>query len=238
MSGEKFLKSLWAETDTGEKLYPYTGVRGAKKGLYSVSFSGNSGEYQGVSEAELIAAVEAGRFSERGTIRMLPLNAEPGSDRNGFAPTHYMGAPIQKASRSSSVIKRGAEIIFPDEISPDVSYIEGSSRQALVNAYERSAAARKKCIDHHGSVCRVCSIDFKRVYGEIGAGFIHVHHTKPLSTIGSSYEVDPIQDLVPVCPNCHAMLHRREPPLSIEELRALIGGPHNISFHGTACGSP
>ncbi len=52
MSGEQFLRSLWAETDTGEKLYPYTGVRGSKKGLYSVSFSGKSDAYEGVSEAK------------------------------------------------------------------------------------------------------------------------------------------------------------------------------------------
>ncbi len=55
-------------------------------------------------------------------------------------------------------------------------------------------------------------------YGEIGQGFIHVHHLKQLSDVGEGYEVDPVADLRPVCPNCHAMLHRNNPPLSIDEL--------------------
>jgi 5-methylcytosine-specific restriction protein A len=57
------------------------------------------------------------------------------------------------------------------------------------------------------------------MYGEIGKGFIHVHHLKPVSEINGEYEVDPIEHLVPVCPNCHAMLHSQHPPLTIEELK-------------------
>jgi 5-methylcytosine-specific restriction protein A len=56
----------------------------------------------------------------------------------------------------------------------------------------------------------------------LGEGFIHVHHLKPLAQIGEQYELDPINDLRPVCPNCHAMLHRASPALSIDALRALI----------------
>jgi HNH endonuclease len=237
MSGEKYFRSLWAETDTGEKLYPYTGVKGSKKGLYSVSFSGKSNEYQGISESALVEAVEADRFSERGTIRMLPLSAEPGSHRNGFAPTHYKGAPIVKVGQSGPRAIRKPVTVFPDELSSSTTYIEGLSRQVLVNAFERSSAARENCINHYGPICMACAIDFTIVYGAIGAGFIHVHHTKPLSSVATSYQVDPIKDLVPVCPNCHAMLHRREPPLSIEELRSLILEPHNPSFNGTPGGA-
>ncbi|MEO6923014.1 MAG: HNH endonuclease, partial [Bryocella sp.] len=63
---------------------------------------------------------------------------------------------------------------------------------------------------------------FAAVYGDLGSDFIHVHHVVPVSTRGGEYEVDPIADLIPVCPNCHAMLHRSEPPLSVLELRNLI----------------
>jgi 5-methylcytosine-specific restriction protein A len=56
----------------------------------------------------------------------------------------------------------------------------------------------------------------------LGAGFIQVHHTVPLSSIGTEYVIDPIRDLIPVCPNCHAMLHRKTPPFSIAELRGLL----------------
>lgn len=101
--------------------------------------------------------------------------------------------------------------------------IEGASDTVLVNAYERNAAARMACIGHFGATCAVCTFDFEYVYGQVGAGFIHVHHLVPLSEIGESYVVDPIKHLRPVCPNCHAMIHRKEPPYSLDELRALIG---------------
>ncbi len=64
--------------------------------------------------------------------------------------------------------------------------------------------------------------DFEHTYGVMGHGFIHIHHIKPLSEIGERYEVSTIQDLRPVCPNCHDMIHKQSPPLSIEEIKTLI----------------
>ncbi|HEU5209888.1 MAG TPA: HNH endonuclease, partial [Longimicrobiales bacterium] len=78
------------------------------------------------------------------------------------------------------------------------------------------------CVAYYGAMCRVCGFSFEDVYGYLGVGFIHVHHTRPLSTIREEYRIDPIRDLVPVCPNCHAMLHRTDPPLEIDELRLRI----------------
>ncbi|HHZ8125938.1 TPA: HNH endonuclease, partial [Klebsiella pneumoniae] len=74
----------------------------------------------------------------------------------------------------------------------------------------------------HGCLCRVCGIDMMKVYGEIAKGFIHIHHLIPLSDIKENYSLDPKKDLIPVCPNCHAMLHRRNPPFSSEELKSII----------------
>lgn len=115
---------------------------------------------------------------------------------------------------------------FPDatseEIQTPVLYFEGAGRMITVNAYERDPRARKACIDHYGINCFICGFDFESIYGELGQGFIHVHHIVPLSHIAESYAVDPIQDLRPVCPNCHAMLHRRTEVLSVEELQRLI----------------
>jgi 5-methylcytosine-specific restriction protein A len=93
-----------------------------------------------------------------------------------------------------------------------------------VNAYERDPRARKACLAHHGTNCSVCGFNFESRYGKIGEGFIHVHHLVPLSEVGEDYEVDPIADLLPVCPNCHAMLHRSDPPLSPAGLRRRIKG--------------
>ncbi len=102
----------------------------------------------------------------------------------------------------------GDEILFPD------SFHEGSVTKISVNSFERNRAARIECIKHHGYSCKVCSMDFASQYGDIGVGYIHVHHLTPLSSISKGYEVNPITDLVPVCPNCHAMLHAGATSLS------------------------
>jgi len=65
-------------------------------------------------------------------------------------------------------------------------------------------------------------MNFADRYGEIGDGFIHVHHLRPISSIGAEYVIDPISDLRPLCPNCHAMVHRRAPAITIEELREVL----------------
>ncbi len=102
------------------------------------------------------------------------------------------------------------------------NFFEGSISKIMVNRYERDANARQKCIEHWNSICSVCDFDFEKKYGDLGRGFIHVHHKKELSSIGYDYEVNPIEDLVPVCPNCHAMLHKRKPAFTIEELRKIL----------------
>ncbi|MEG4286924.1 HNH endonuclease [Microcoleus sp. A006_D1] len=111
---------------------------------------------------------------------------------------------------------------FPDEVDSVQTFREGAVRQVLVNAYERDPKARQKCIDSHGSSCSICGFDFGRAFGQVGKGFIHVHHLRPLSEIAEEYEIDPIKDLRPVCPNCHAMIHRRSPPFTIEEIKMLL----------------
>lgn len=113
---------------------------------------------------------------------------------------------------------------LPDEIpfSEEERLSEGAKRTIIVNAYERNSRARELCIKHYGTTCVVCAFDFEKIYGELGKGYIHVHHLTPLSEIGRDYKVDPIEDLRPVCPNCHAMLHREDPALSIDELKYLL----------------
>lgn len=101
---------------------------------------------------------------------------------------------------------------------------EGAKTRVEVNRYERSRYNRAVCISFHGCRCQVCEIDFAGRYGSIGEGFIHVHHVVPVSRVGAEYIIDPIKDLVPVCPNCHSMMHRRDPPLSVSELRQMLRG--------------
>lgn len=105
------------------------------------------------------------------------------------------------------------------------AYSEGTPNQVTVTKYERNPFARKVCIGHYGLSCFVCELNFEQTYGRIGKDFIHVHHLKQVATIGKEYKIDPIQDLRPVCPNCHAMLHKRKEPLTIEEMKEIIKKP-------------
>ena len=113
-------------------------------------------------------------------------------------------------------------IALAEELSTPEKYSEGARVAVTINAYERNPKARAACIGHHGYVCTVCGFDFVRIYGAFGEGFIHVHHVVPIGKIGKEYTIDPIADLVPVCPNCHAMIHRVEPPVTVEQLRSHI----------------
>lgn len=98
-------------------------------------------------------------------------------------------------------------------------YAEGAVQSTLSNSYERDPRNRKLCLMANGHRCRICGFDFEEVYGELGEGLIHVHHIVPVSKIGPGYIIDPVRDLIPVCPNCHAMLHRADPPLDPDYLR-------------------
>lgn len=153
-----------------------------------------------------------------------------GSNRMGVQNFLYLfGHPNGLPSTSKQMQKiyhnlkeqQNQNIIYPDDIE-DKDLYEGTKKQITVNAYERSLQARQECIEHYGTKCSICNFDFEKVYGEIGKGFIHVHHLKPLSEIDEQYKINPIEDLRPVCPNCHAMLHKRKPAYSIEEIKNLI----------------
>ncbi len=110
--------------------------------------------------------------------------------------------------------------LFPEEIhSQSKILLEGASKKIIVNAYERNPKARKECIEHYGVKCKVCDFDFEKEYGELGKDFIHVHHIKPLNLIKEEYKVNPIEDLIPLCPNCHAMIHRYNTNMTITELK-------------------
>lgn len=115
-----------------------------------------------------------------------------------------------------------------DEVSEGVP--EGAVIHVKVNRYERSRLNRALCLSIHGTRCKVCDVKFEERYGEMGRDFIHVHHIIPVSKIQPGYVINPSRDLIPVCPNCHAMLHTREPPFLVEELRARFLENNNKEF--------
>lgn len=100
-------------------------------------------------------------------------------------------------------------------------YKEGARFSVISTAIERNPFAREACIQHYGCKCNVCGFDFEKMFGELGKGYIHVHHHVELSSRAGEYNVDPIEDLIPLCPNCHAMAHRQSPPVSVEKLKEI-----------------
>lgn len=112
--------------------------------------------------------------------------------------------------------------VYPDEVDSTIVYSEGKTKKVLINSYERNPIARKKCIEHFGLDCQICGMNFKEKYGDLGENFIHVHHKLDIAIIGKEYSINPIKNLIPVCPNCHAMLHKRKPSYSVEELKLMM----------------
>lgn len=99
---------------------------------------------------------------------------------------------------------------------------EGAASTVLVNRYERNPLNRAACIMAHGSRCFVCGTSLEETYGPVASGYIQVHHLTRVADMGPSYVIHPSRDLIPVCPNCHAIMHRRTPPYSPGEVREML----------------
>jgi 5-methylcytosine-specific restriction enzyme A len=127
-------------------------------------------------------------------------------------------------SRRTNPVELDSTSVWPDEVARPEDYWKGAVQQIYVSRYERDREARRKCLEYYGVDCYVCDFNFERVYGEAGRNLIQVHHLLPLSEIHEKYIIDPVKDMRPVCPNCHAIIHRKTPPYSIEEMIELLHG--------------
>ena len=108
------------------------------------------------------------------------------------------------------------------KVESDVPMFEGLLKTVTITFTERNPKARAACIAKHGCHCAVCEMNFEDIYGSVGKDYIHVHHIEPLAYANGMREVNPVTDLIPICPNCHAMLHHTDPPMSIAALRTLF----------------
>ena len=97
--------------------------------------------------------------------------------------------------------------------------LEGNKIETVTSRYERHPYARQRCLNKHGYNCSICGFNFEKHYVKIGKEFIHVHHVTPLDEIKKAHSVNPEIDLAPVCPNCHSMIHRKHPALTIDEIK-------------------
>lgn len=169
------------------------------------------------------------RFAEFKLIERLPNIAQLSYNelvKHGLRTvqsTHRMNKElvnyVESVLLTNKTSNNDCEVDYPSD---ETAFYEGAVMKVLVNKYERNAKARQQCIDNLGCRCVICGCDFTERYGKIGEGFIHVHHIVPIGCIGKEYVLNPVKDLVPVCPNCHYMLHRHNPPLNPEDLKKLL----------------
>lgn len=139
----------------------------------------------------------------------------------------YINNKLESNNQKVASVNEKDFIVYYDDMDPNESYIEGSVLTVKVNRYERNQEARRKCIEIHGCQCKICGFDFEKVYGQVGKGLIHVHHVVPISTIKEEYQIDYEKDLIPVCPNCHAIIHRKKDPYTPEEIRTMYKENNN-----------
>jgi len=112
-----------------------------------------------------------------------------------------------------------------DEPGPEgmaLEYVEGNRQIVTTNRYERNPKLRQQCLDYFGNSCQICGFNFEKTYGKLGRDFCHIHHIQPLGESLSPRKINPIVDLIPLCANCHYMLHRKSPVLKPDELKKLI----------------
>lgn len=105
---------------------------------------------------------------------------------------------------------------------------EGKKQTVVSKRYERNGLYRKLCIEHYGCFCQICGENLEDKYGSVASGLIEVHHIEPVSEYEKPKVINPIADLLPVCPNCHAVLHRRKPAYLPEEVKAMLEGEKNV----------
>lgn len=108
--------------------------------------------------------------------------------------------------------------LFPYDIGAEE---EGSAKQQLLTKYERSRVNRSLCLAFHGYDCKACGISLHKKYGDVARSYIHVHHLKSIAIAGTIIP-DPINEMVPLCPNCHGVAHLRNPPYTPEEISQMI----------------
>jgi 5-methylcytosine-specific restriction protein A len=117
---------------------------------------------------------------------------------------------------------QGAGLLDQDSSFGDQRIAKAHGYRATVNKYERCPKARALCLGRYGMKCFACETLLSDVYGEAAAKVIHVHHLELVSSLPNGHEIDPIKDLRPVCPNCHSVIHSRQPHYSIEELQEMM----------------
>ena len=153
----------------------------------------------------------------------LIINSSDELDGFGIKLGKRTNVPRRISSVAGYQLSSAWRVRLAEEISQEEQvHFEGAAATITVNRYERDRKARNKCISHYGCACQACGVKLSAIYGSDAKDLIHVHHTTTISSVGKEYQLDPIRDLVPLCPNCHAVAHLRKEPYSVEELQNML----------------
>lgn len=198
------------------------GHNGNTKGRVSANllyYFGMKADYRGLFEGE----------THEQLIELLEEAGEAYADANKMVKTY-----VSYLKLAEEGIAISDDELLADEESKDVE--EGIIKEGAVtyyygSRYERSFANRKKAIAVHGVRCVGCGFLFEEKYGEHGKNYIEIHHVQPLHTLEEPEAIDPVTDLVPLCANCHRMVHRRyDNVLSIQKLHHIIKECEDLSM--------
>lgn len=161
-------------------------------------------------------------------LEMIPENLANNYWRNGVRPIshdsyEFILSHLSKEGTIEVQDDDGATHEHSEAEEELESHHEGERSKKYVTVYERNPRLRKLAIAIHGSTCHACGFNYEATYGEWGENYIHIHHMVPVSEFGESKSVDPKTDLVPLCANCHSMVHRRkDKTLTVDELKQLL----------------
>lgn len=134
------------------------------------------------------------------------LTTIPEEYESDFYRGYHWNCEVVKRVRSAARY----EVNWAEETEQQIDQGQSEGRKTVyyTTKYERSSRNREAAIRIHGTKCMICGFDFENTYGELGKGYIEVHHIKPLSELDEEVVVNPETDLICVCANCHRMLHR------------------------------
>lgn len=185
------------------------------KELYSYFSSKNIKDYNAKKDgaAQIRGAIEShSRASEVFQKKSSNYKNNPSNDL--FTPIGNLGDGFWGLNTSlTSDIKLDLTSVF----------LEGSQKKIYTTKYERNPKNRAIAIKVHGYNCAACDFNFSDVYGDLGDKFIEIHHIIPLHSLNEAVFIDPKLDLIPLCSNCHRMIHRnKNNVLSVNELKLLI----------------
>lgn len=160
-------------------------------------------------------------FSQRYECDPLELEIHHGTGSNAGRTNLH----IRNPTLALRVLLKDVGLTFDEDVlitRGNERFTEGAVRDVIMQDYERSKGARLACLAHYGFNCFVCGENLRKKYRGLNMELIHVHHEIPMATISSSHTVDPILDLKPVCPNCHAVIHARVPPFTVAEAKQML----------------